>query len=391
MISLSFTLGDGNRNLLFIAVMGISPLLLILTPIITRTDIKIYAIIILTILCPLLNHPETMRWSTVLYSCMFCLYFISLSHLFSFSNISQSGILKLLKYILIAYAIVLFIQQICVLLGIPIINLSNYDIRQPWKLNSLMSEPEHSGRMVALLMYSYLSIKSANNGKENFIESWKNDKLLWMAFFWCMLTSMSAGAYLFLLIVLTRFMTIKSAFRIIILIVSIFIIVNLFLEPIALKRFMKFGSAISTFDIHKIYSADQSAALRVIPSFICLQKIDLFTVDGWFGYGIDYVSDFMSNYLAGVPKGYTGGGLLLYAVEYGFLPFIVLAIITFHLCYDKGNKIPTILFWIFSILFTGVNSQLAWSTITLLYIVKISQQIKTDNEYTDTSISAFSK
>lgn len=133
-----------------------------------------------------------------------------------------------------------------------------------------------------------------------------------------MLTSMSAGAYLFLLIVLTRFMTIKSAFRIIILIVSIFIIVNLFLEPIALKRFMKFGSAISTFDIHKIYSADQSAALRVIPSFICLQKIDLFTVDGWFGYGIDYVSDFMSNYLAGVPKGYTGGGLLLYAVEYGF-------------------------------------------------------------------------
>lgn len=64
----------------------------------------------------------------------------------------------------------------------------------------------------------------------------------------------------------------KSAFRIIILIVSIFIIVNLFLEPIALKRFMKFGSAISTFDIHKIYSADQSAALRVIPSFICLQK-----------------------------------------------------------------------------------------------------------------------
>jgi hypothetical protein len=63
MISLSFTLGDGNRNLLLIAVMGISPLLLILTPIITRTDIKIYAIIILTILCPLLNHPSTVNKS----------------------------------------------------------------------------------------------------------------------------------------------------------------------------------------------------------------------------------------------------------------------------------------------------------------------------------------
>ena len=82
MISLSFFLGDGNRNLLLIAVMGTSPLLLILTPIITRTDVKIYAIIILTILCPLLNHPETMRWSTVLYSCMFCLFYIAFSFIF---------------------------------------------------------------------------------------------------------------------------------------------------------------------------------------------------------------------------------------------------------------------------------------------------------------------
>ena len=370
MISLSFTLGDGNRNLLLIAVMGISPLLLILTPIITRTDIKIYAIIILTILCPLLNHPETMRWSTVLYSCMFCLYFISLSHLFSFSNISQSGILKLLKNLLIAYTIVLFFQQICVLLGIPIINLSIYDLHQTWKIISLMSEPEHSSRMIALLMYSYLSIKSVNNGKESFIESWKNDRLLWMAFFWCMLTSMSAGAYLFLLIVLTKFISTKSGFRIVFLISSIFIIVNVFLEPIALKRFIKFSSTILTFDIHKIYNVDQSAALRVIPSIICLQKIDLFSINGWFGYGIDYVSNFMSNYLVGVPKGYTGGGLFLYAVEYGFLPFIVFVIITFRLCYDKENKIPTILFWIFSILLVGINSQLAWSTVILLYIIK---------------------
>lgn len=96
----------------------------------------------------------------------------------------------------------------------------------------------------------------------------------------------------------------------------------------------------------------------------------MFTVDGWFGSGIDYVSDFMSNYLVGVPKGYTGGGLFSYAVEYGFLPFIVFVIITFQLCYDKENKIPTTLFWVFSILLVGINSQLAWSTIILLYIIK---------------------
>lgn len=153
MTSLAFTLGDDRRNYILIAAMGISPLIIVLTPLITRNDANIYFIIMLSIFCPLLNHPATMRWSTVLYGCMFCLYFIALCHLFMFSNISQSDIMKLLKYLLFAYAIVLIMQQLCVLLGLPIFNVSNYSIKEPWKLNSLMSEPEHSGRMVGLLMY----------------------------------------------------------------------------------------------------------------------------------------------------------------------------------------------------------------------------------------------
>ena len=131
-----------------------------------------------------------------------------------------------------------------------------------------------------------------------------------------------------------------------------------------------------TFDIHKIYSADQSAALRIVPSLICLQQIDLLTVDGWFGRGIDYMSRIMSDYLPGVEKGYTGGGLLLYAVEYGFLSFLVIIRITFKLCYDRNNKTPSILFWFFSVFLVGVNSQLTWATIVLLYMVKCIQKLE---------------
>ena len=84
----------------------------------------------------------------------------------------------------------------------------------------------------------------------------------------------------------------------------------------------------------------------------------------------------MSNYIHGVEIGYTGGGLFLNAVEYGFLVFIILLVVTFRLCYDKNNKIPTILFWTFSVLFVGVNSQITWATIAMLYIVKCSKQIR---------------
>lgn len=84
--------------------------------------------------------------------------------------------------------------------------------------------------------------------------------------------------------------------------------------------------------------------------------------------------DIYVEYIRGVEIGYTGGGLFLTAVEYGFLVFVVLAIVTFKLCYDKNNKIPTILFWVFSVLFVGVNSQITWATITMLYMVKRSKQ-----------------
>lgn len=374
MTSLAFALGDDRRNYILIAAMGISPLIIVLTPLITRNDANIYIIIILSIFCPLLTHPATMRWSTVLYGCMFYLYLMALCHLFMFSNISQGDIMKLLKCLLFAYAIVLIIQQLCVLFGLPIFNVSNYNIKEPWKLNSLMSEPEHSGRMVGLLMYSYLTIKSIKSGDESFVESWKSEKWLWCAFIWCVLTSLSAGAYLFFFIVLTKFMTSKNFLQIAFSLSVVFLATNFLIESVALDRFIKFSSAALTFDIYKMCQADLSAALRIVPSILCIQQIDLSTIDGWFGHGIDYVSTFMSNYIKGVESGYTGGGLFLTAVEYGFLVFIVLVVVTFKLCYDRNSKIPTILFWVFSVLFVGVNSQITWATITMLYIVKCSKQ-----------------
>ena len=94
------------------------------------------------------------------------------------------------------------------------------------------------------------------------------------------------------------------------------------------------------------------------------------SLNGLFGYGVDYTSTFLYRYIPGVVKGYTGGGLMLYALEYGFLSFLIFAISSFRYCYDSDNKIATITFWTFSILLSGVNLQITWSTMMLLYINK---------------------
>lgn len=368
LVSPAFALGSGARNMLLIIAMAISPTVLILYPVFARkTDIALLTFLFLTIACPLLNHPLTMRWSTALYTGMFGVYAMALYRLFMFSEVTSSDLARFFRIVIYAYFIVLLIQQFCVLTGLPIFNVSNYNILEPWKLNSLMSEPEHSSRMLALLMYSYLTMREIEVGKSfTFEESWKNEKPMWIVFLYSMLTMVSAGAYVFLLVVLSKFMTKKMLLYLSLLVCLMVAVVN----ADTFMRTYKLAIATLTFDIHEMYSADQSGALRFVPSILCLQHIDIWSWDAWFGEGIDYVSTFISNYLPGVAKGYVGGGLFQYAVDYGLISFLIFTIFSFRVCYDPNNRISSLAFWLFSVLLSGINVQLLWSTLMLLMIDK---------------------
>lgn len=370
-ISPAFALGAGARNLLLITLMGISPIVLITYPVWGKIDTTFLILIITTISFPLLNHPETMRFSTALYSCMFFLFFMAINRLLHYSDTSIYNYSKILRAIIIAYFIVLLIQQFCVLTGLPIFNVSNYTTDTPWKLNSLMSEPEHSGRMMGLLMFSYLTIQDCiYSRKLTFLESWNSDKFVWIAFLWSMLTMVSAGAYLFLFLVILKFLN-KRQLIPLVCIVTILIIVAASLEIKPFMRTYKLILSLFTFDIKEIYRTDQSGALRFVPSLICIERIDLSTMDGWFGSGIDYVQTFMSHVLPGIEKGYTGGGLFAYALEYGMINFLIFLLLSYKLCFDKNNKLVSILFWFLNVILVGINGQMAWSTICILYCNRI--------------------
>ena len=71
-VSPAFALGEGNRNMLLIGAMCLSPYFFIRFPIIIpKVDIPLTILCLMMTAFPLIFHPETMRWSTVLYSCLF--------------------------------------------------------------------------------------------------------------------------------------------------------------------------------------------------------------------------------------------------------------------------------------------------------------------------------
>ena len=368
----AFALDSSNMNLLLIGVMLISPIILFISiRSISIEDILLILFMLSIIFSPLINHPETMRWSTVIYSCMFIISFITYKHLLYKDIFRIENFEKLIRYLIYAYTLVLIIQQLCVLLGLPIFNLSNYNPSEPWKLNSLTSEPSHSARIMGLLMFSFLLIKqSILNRKYSFSIDFKSDRIVWISFFWTMLTMNSGTAFLFLIIIFSMFLNIKNLLGLIFSFIVVIFIVSFF-DINTFERTFKIFEAILTSDINKIVIADPSASVRIVPIILLSQLVNVTSLNDWFGYGIDHVSTILSNliHIAGMPDKWTGGGMLLIWIEYGFLSFLLFSFVSFKLIFEKGNLL-TIVFWFFLIFLYGVNSQIVWITIILLFTTK---------------------
>jgi hypothetical protein len=359
-------LGEGNINLLLIAVMSFSLLVVIARYKLYRSEIWLLLFMVSIITIPPLAHPESMRWSTVLYSFMFSLTFLAYNRLLRYKIFNIESYLSFLKYIIYGYAIVLLIQQFCVLTGLPIFNVSNYDPVEPWKLNSLSAEPSHSARIVALLMYCYIVIKELiSNAFYDFRKNFKKDKWVWLGFLWTMLTMGSATAFVFIAIFFLKFIRFKMLVQLGLLVVATAFFVDM-IGVDAFDRVLKVFKATLTLDPNTIIAADHSASSRIAPMIYLAEMVDLTTFNGWFGHGIDNVSTFMSSLISGVPDDISGGGMFQLWFEYGFVSFILFVIFSFKCTYRKEDNL-SVIFWFFLVFMYGVNSQIVWLCIILLY------------------------
>lgn len=362
----AFVLGDDNRNLLLIGVMVLSPFVIFAFKGFYNQDVWLILLMICLALAPLLYHPETMRWGTVLYSWMFCLTFMAYNRLLHNNVFSAYQFYKLLKFLIIAYFVTLLIQQFCVLTGLPIFNVSNYSLQEPWKLNSLSAEPSHSGRIVGLLFFCFISTKEILLKRSYSLKKdARADKWIWIAFLWTMLTMGSATAFLFIFIVSLKFIQRKNIITLIALVLIFFIILANNEVP-SIDRAIKIIEATFSLDINKVIAVDHSASFRIVPIMVLITMIEIFSLDGLLGHGIDSVSLFLYQYIPGGADKVSGGGFLFVWYEYGFLSFIFLLIFSLKATIYKGQLI-NLVFWFFLVFIYGINNQIIWLCIILLF------------------------
>lgn len=383
-ISPSFALGDDNRNLFLIAVMGVvGPIFIILLPKFHKGDRLIFLFIAALLIIPLLFNPNSIRWSTVLYSVMFCLFFLSYKRLLLKGFFGVELYINFLKKIIYAYAIVLLIQQLCVLIDLPIFNVSNYNPANPWKLNSLSSEPSHSARILGFLMYCYITvIELKNNSNYNLKTEFKRDNKIWFAFLWSMITMGSGTAFLLLSVIAVKISRIKSIIPILLFGSVLFTIIN-YIDSSTLDRSIKVFTATLTLDENAIIKADHSASIRIVPVIILSKMVGISTINDWFGHGIDYVSSFLSNLIPGVSQGTTGGGMFQLWFEYGFFVFVLFMIIIIQAGFNRKDFF-TLLFLFLLVFLSGLNSQIVWLCITLLFTNKYFFNLKSRIKYGNT-------
>ena len=364
-VSPAFALGAGNKNFLLITIMALSMILLLRFPILSLRSDAFGIIGFLMIIFPIIFHPDTLRWSTLLYSCLFIGYFMSYTRLLCNSNYTATDYKHLLKWLIYAYCITLIIQQFCVLFNLPIFNVSNYSTYDRWKLNSLMSEPSHSARVISIIMAIFISIQlKTNRNIVSIKDSFKQNRYVWLAFLWSILTMGSTTGLIFVSVVLNKFISLKQVFATISVVLIIILGGSMMSRSKTFNRFKKIIPAVLTLNEKAIIAADHSGAFRIVPSILGIKKAEANTINGWFGNGVDYDIKAIRMRKLG-PMGLSGGIFSLW-LNYGLLVQLLYWILTLRVIYQKEFPIVSIYIWILTCVLGGINMQVTWMTLFLM-------------------------
>lgn len=288
----ALTQGDANINLLLVAVMSASPLVLLLRKartVVPRVDVPLVLVACCVILLPILFHPQSVRWSTMFFTCANCFYFMMLARLVKIANISAKNFQSLIRAIVYAFFVVLLVQQICTLFGlyVPLNEGCAYSVK--WKLNSLMAEPSHTTVALSALMFFYSQTTKIISPNVSFRIAVKNDIWLWIAFAWTLFTTVNASAFVLAPLAILPFVS-KKNFYWFAIILALCIAIS-YTSPVRnnylISRIHGISKTILSFDEEKICEADISAAARIVPTIRGAKSIDFSDSRLIIGYGVD--------------------------------------------------------------------------------------------------------
>ncbi len=353
----------GNLNAVLIGFMVFS-LSLIWTHKVPRPHLYLYFFLSTIVFFPPLINPESVRWSTVFYSLLFSFSFIAYDNILRKSKIQVDQIEKAVRILLLSFFCLLLIQQICVLMGLPVLFASQYSAIYPWKLNTLSAEPSWAARSMGMLMFAYILLHEIRTTERySFNKYLQKDIYVWLGFLWSMLTMQSATAIPFLMLVFWK--TLSGKFLGVALVLIIVAAESGLLgSSIGFNRLFSILEALISLDYLAVVEADRSGSIRIAPLLILAENVEFFTVAGLFGNGIDSVSSVLSLYIIGLPEGFTAGGMMIVWYEYGFLSFLSFCLFSIS---SSGavRSISNFILWLMIVFLGGINIQYVWGYLML--------------------------
>ena len=237
-------------------------------------------------------HPESFRWSTLLFSFGFVFTYAAIYNLIYVERVfSVRHFLRLVKWIMMAFFVVCIMQQCCIAVGIrtlPWINLTEV-LNRGIGCNSLSMEPSTFARTMLVFYYCYVKCHEYIRGEGPFTvrELFSGEhKWVTIRFLWMMTTMGSGTAYVCLVLFCLYFVRRHNFYYI----VPILAVCYIGLEALELEqatRATKVLNAMTTLDQKQVEMADGSGASRISPLLNSF-KADFSKSETWFGYGIDY-------------------------------------------------------------------------------------------------------
>lgn len=284
---------------------------------------------------------------------VYAMGYFSIASLLDRVEDKRAFLMKVMRGVVFAFAVLSVIQMVTSLVGLPVPNLMA--TKGMWSYNSLAYEPSQLGRVVGISMLCYLMLSRLPGEPEPS----KTRQNLLIAFLATMILSGSALAAVAILAVygLSR----SVPWLVLIVMVSALMWPMFFLidfEP--LNRFVLLASSLGSMDVDQVLTADQSGGIRLAPLLIYLRDMFVAELGFWFGYGTEGLAHFFQGRISGVAADNVGAGFLPgFPVVYGVLIFVFFVWI-FVLRQANRTTLPLIAFWAIFMTSSAWNTQVFW-------------------------------
>ena len=354
-----------------ITLMGLCPLIFIAKkPIVTKALVlaAIYWVVCYTM--SLLKGE--MRFSTLGFLGMYLILYINYYSFIVKGTFTLEYFTKVLKYLIIAYAVVLIGQQMCVLVGLrnmPLLNLQNQFFLSITKLPSLTLEPSHSARILTFTMLGYLRCMEIKKGKRISLQEWfsPEQRIVTFSFLWSMLMMGSGTAFVGMGVLSLYFITRKTVIYIIPLIIGMFML-GQSMELKQMDRAVALAEAASTGSAEEAMAADGSGATRIIPVMNVFTKTDVTQLETWIG----------KKSMEKDKHWWMRTDTKIYD-QYGLIAFIISLVFIYSCVIRHFFSIETLLYLIL-LGFTLGNIYYAWGCLMIMTGVTYFQKICIEND-----------